>query len=88
MPRSPQEQRYRAQKYGRRHRVLAAMRSRKELDTVVAGLVAELRASSVAASEVKRLLADLRKHTDVKRWHSAIWAIVDALEAAQPRPGT
>ena len=87
MPRSPQEQRYRAQKYGRRHRVLAASHSRKELDAVVAGLVAELRASSVGADEVERLLANLRKHTDVKRRHAAIWAIVDALEAAQPWPG-
>ena len=87
MPRSPQEQRYRAQKYGRRHRVLAAMHSREELDVVVAGLVAELRASTVRADEVRRLLTALRKHTDVKRRHAAIWAIVDALEAVQPLPG-
>jgi hypothetical protein len=86
MPRSPQEQRYRAQRYGRRHRVLAAMHSRRALDVVVTGLVAELRASTVGADETRRLLAELRKHTDVKRRHAAIWAIVDALEAAQRLP--
>jgi hypothetical protein len=81
MPRSAEEQRRRAQKYGRRHRVLEASHSRRELDVVVARLVAELRASKVAVDEVRRLLDDLREHTDVKRRQAAIWAIVDALEA-------
>jgi hypothetical protein len=86
MPRSREEQRHRAQKYGRRHRVLRASHNQQELDAVVAQLVSELRASTVAADDVQRLLADLRKYTDVKRRRAAIWAIVDALETAQPYP--
>lgn len=85
MPRSREEQRYRAQKYGRRHRLLAALRSQKELEVVVAQLVAELRASRVPAEDARRLLADLREYTDVKRRRAAIWAIVDALEGASDR---
>lgn len=84
MPRSPEEQRRRAQKYGRRHRLYLVWRNRKELDAMVATLVAELRSSSVPAAEVTRLIAELRKHTDDKRRNAAIWAIVDALESAGP----
>lgn len=81
MPRSPEEQRRRAEKYGRRHRVLYAGHSEKALESEVERLVAELRASRLPPERIKRLLDDLRAHRDVRRRRAAIWAIVDALES-------
>jgi hypothetical protein len=85
MPRSPEEQRRRAEKYGRRHRVLFASHSEQTLEAEVARLVAELRASGLPADRIKRLLDDLRTHRDIRRRRAAIWAIVDALESLPPR---
>ena len=87
MPRSPEEQRARAEKYGRRHRVLRASHSQVALEAEVARLVAELRASRLPRERIQRLLADLRAHRDVRRHHAAIWAIVDALESPAPTRG-
>lgn len=81
MPRSAEEQRRRAEKYGRRHRVLRAGHSEVTLEAEVARLVAELRASRLPRDRVARLLADLGAHRDVRRRRAAIWAIVDALES-------
>jgi hypothetical protein len=86
VPRSREEQRYRAERYGRRHKVAAASHNQRELEVVVKKLVADLRASTVPAEEVQRLLTNLREHTDDRRRSNAIWAIVDALESVQPRP--
>ncbi|APR87465.1 hypothetical protein A7982_12814 [Minicystis rosea] len=83
MPRSPEEKRRLAEKYGRRHRLLRAEHSEQALETEVKRLVAELRASRLPPDRIKRLLDDLRAHRDVRRHRSAIWAIVDALEALQ-----
>ncbi|HVI04440.1 MAG TPA: hypothetical protein VM869_37390 [Enhygromyxa sp.] len=86
MPRSREEQRYRAERYGRRHRVATAFSNKRNLEVVVKKLVADLRASTVPAEKVRQLLADLREHTDDRRRSNAIWAIVDALESVQPYP--
>lgn len=86
MPRSREEQRYRAERYGRRQRVAAAFSNKRELEVVVKKLVADLRASTVPAEQVHQLLADLREHTDDRRRSNAIWAIVQALESVQKYP--
>lgn len=83
MPRSPEEQRRRAEKYGRRHRLLHASHSEETLEAEVKRLLTELRASRLPPERIKRLLDDLRAHRDVRRHRSAIWAIVDALESVQ-----
>lgn len=82
MPRSPEEHRRRAIKYGRRHRLLHAMGSQKDLDVVLRDLIAELRRSKVPRDQVRRLIAAVDEHRDITRRRSAIWAIVDALERA------
>lgn len=80
MPRSADEKRRRAEKYGRRHRVLFASHSEATLAVEVERLIAELRRSGLPAERIKGLLDNLRAHSDVRRRHGAIWAIVDALE--------
>ena len=83
MPRSAEEQRDRAEKYGRRHRVLRASHSEADLAVEVARLVAELKKSRVPPDRIARLLDDLRTHTDMRRRRGAVWAIVDALESVE-----
>ena len=86
MPRSPEEKRRLAVKYGRRQRLLAAEHSQTTLAAEVKRLVAALRASRVPREEVQRLLDNLKAHRDDTRHRRAVWAIVDALEAAEAPP--
>ena len=83
MPRSPDEKRRLAIKYGRRQRLAAARSSRKLLDKEVAHLLRQLKASAVPREKANQLRATLKASTDDRRRGGAIWAIVDALEAAE-----
>ncbi len=81
VPRSAEDKQRRARRYGRRHRVLHAQGTANET-AMIERLVRELKRSSVPASDQTRLLAALRKYSDVRRKRAAVWAIVDALESA------
>lgn len=83
MPRSPEQKRRLAIKYGRRQRLAAARGSRELLDREVAGLLRQLKASAVPRKKADQLRATLKASTDDRRRSGAIWAIVDALEAAE-----
>ncbi len=72
MPRSFDETRRRAKRYGLRHRVLEQLEE-------------ELRSSTVPPSTVRRLLADVKRFRNDRRRQNAIWAMVDALEAVDSR---
>lgn len=87
MPRSPDEQRRRARKYGRRHRLGEARHSRKALDAVVRDLLRELSRSGVEGDKAQQLRATLKSATDDRRRGAAIWAIVDALEEDDRKRG-
>ncbi|MFO0589776.1 MAG: hypothetical protein U0441_19710 [Polyangiaceae bacterium] len=87
MPRSPEEERRRAIKYGRRMRVLRASHSQKALEAEVKRMVSELRASRLPKEQVQRLVDNLHKYDDVRRYHGAVWAIVDALESLPDSTG-
>jgi hypothetical protein len=83
VPRSPEEHLRRARKYGRRARLGEARSSREAMDREVLRLLGELKASSVPKDVAKKLRAQLKVSTDDRRRGNAIWAIVDALEAAE-----
>lgn len=83
MSRSRPDDIHRARKYGRRHAVLRAMKSASELERVVQRLVEQLKASALPDAEKKRLVARLESSKDITRRREAIWAVVDALEAAE-----
>lgn len=82
MPRTPEEKRAAAIKYGRRQRVLAAKHSEQTYTDEIGRLIRELRATQLPKARVETLLADLERYTDVKRRNAAVWAIIDALEDA------
>ncbi|MFO0549942.1 MAG: hypothetical protein U0271_16225 [Polyangiaceae bacterium] len=90
MARSLAEEKRLARKYGRRQRLLRASRSAHEFDAAAQRLLADLRALRVPAARITELRRGLEV-TDVKRHHAAVWAILDALEAAEeaasPQPG-
>jgi hypothetical protein len=88
MPRSRDEEAWRARRYGRRRRLLRAMPSDAELASVVDDLLRDLRASAVLKVAQVRLVEDLERHRDVARRRAATWAIVDAVEEADPRPSS
>lgn len=88
MPRSREEEAWRARRYGRRRGLLRAMKSDAQLASVVKDLLRNLRASAVPKVAQVRLVEDLERHRDVARRRAAIWAIVDALEEADPRPSS
>ena len=78
--RSAEEEARRARRYGRRHRVLRAQGTADE-SVMIDRLVRELKRSSMPTTTQKRLLAGLRKYSDVRRKRAAVWAIVEALES-------
>lgn len=86
MPRSPEEKRRLAIKYGRRARLLQASHSGKTLEVEVKRLVAELKRSSLPPARIKALVDNLSAFTDERRRNHAIWALVDALESLPETP--
>lgn len=62
------------------------MKSDSLLANAVKDLVRDLRASAVPKATQARLVDDLKRHRDVARRRAAIWAIVHALEDADPPP--
>lgn len=85
MPRSAEEKKRNARKYGRRHALLKAEHSAKELDAMAQKLLRDLKRAGADAETVARLAKDLERFTDVKRHRSAVWAIADALEKIEER---
>lgn len=82
VPRSADEKARLARKYGRRLRVLKAERNRRETERIAHGLLDDLRKLGVAAARIAELRRGLDA-TDDTRHGRAVWAILDALEAAE-----
>lgn len=91
MPRSADEKRANARKYGRRQAVLEALRSAQDLERAAQRLLRDLKAAGAKPAQLQAHARALAQYTDITRRRAAVWSILDALEAierAAERPRT